>query len=35
MRYLSVYSRLSAYFIPFKDAATGNFRPGTTFEQIM
>ena len=29
------YYRLSAYFIPFKDAATGNFRPGTTFEQII
>ena len=27
--------RLSAYFFPFKDAATGNFRPGTTFEQII
>jgi len=27
--------RLSAYFIPFKDAATGNFRPGTTFDQII
>jgi len=29
------YYRLSAYFIPFKDAATGNFRPGTTFDQIV
>ena len=29
------YYRLSAYFIPFKDAASGNFRPGTTFEQII
>jgi len=29
------YYRLSAYFIPFKDAATSNFRPGTTFEQII
>jgi len=29
------YYRLSAYFIPFKDATTGNFRPGTTFEQII
>jgi abortive infection bacteriophage resistance protein len=26
---------LSAYFIPFKDAATGNFRPGTAFDQIV
>jgi abortive infection bacteriophage resistance protein len=29
------YYRLSAYFIPFKDTATGNFRPGTAFEQII
>jgi len=29
------YYRLSAYFIPFKDAATGIFRPGTTFEQVI
>jgi abortive infection bacteriophage resistance protein len=29
------YYRLSAYFIPFKDAATGNFRPGATFDQII
>jgi abortive infection bacteriophage resistance protein len=29
------YYRLSAYFIPFKDAATGNFRPGTAFDQIV
>ena len=29
------YYRLSAYFIPFKDAATGSFRSGITFEQII
>jgi len=29
------YYRLSAYFIPFKDAASGNFRPGTNFEKII
>jgi abortive infection bacteriophage resistance protein len=26
------YYRVSVYFIPFKDASTGNFRPGTIFE---
>jgi abortive infection bacteriophage resistance protein len=29
------YYRLSAYFIPFKDPATGHFRPGTTFEKVI
>jgi len=29
------YYRLSAYCIAFKDPATGNFRPGTAFEQII
>jgi abortive infection bacteriophage resistance protein len=29
------YYRLSAYFIPFKDAGTGDFRSGTAFDQII
>ena len=29
------YYRLSSYFIPFKEAAAGNFRSGTSFDQII
>ena len=29
------YYRLSAYFLPFKNAGTDSFRPGTTFDQIL